>query len=135
MREIKHGHRALNLKPLEHKLTVVYIDTLDDIYKAINARCFDIASRQIGTKTDKIYDIYCDDEGLLKPDNYLSAYGNNDCLIVGDILIAKHDEQGEMIDLTQADIDYIGKQIYRTFDNSKREIDILFPISYPNYNQ
>lgn len=135
MREIHKGHIALNLKPLEHKLTVVYIDTLDDIYKAINARCFDIATRQIGTKPDKIYDIYCDDEGLLKQDNYLSAYGNNDCLIVGDILIAKHDAQGEMVDLTQADIDYIGKQIYRTFDNSKREIDILFPISYPNHSR
>lgn len=134
MREIHKGHRALNLKPLEHKLTVVYINTLDDIYEAINARCFDIAPRQIGTNKNMVFDIYCDDEGLFNPLNHLAAYGNDDCLIVGDILIAKHDSQGEMVDLTQADIDYIGKQIYRTFDNSKREIDILFPISYPNYN-
>ena len=134
MREIHKGHRALNLKPLTHELSVVYIDTIDDICKAINARCFDIASRQIGTKTDKIYDIYCDDEGLLKSDNYLAAYGNDDCLIAGDILIAKHNAQGEMADLTQADIDYIGKQIYRCVDDLQREIDILFPISYPNYN-
>lgn len=134
MREIHKGHMALNLKPLDHKLTIVYIDTIDDIYQAINARCFDIAHRQVGTKTDKVFDIYCDDEGLLKPDNYLAAYGNTDCLIVGDILIAKHNEEGEMIDLTNEDIDYIGKQIYRTFDNRQREIDILFPISYPTYN-
>lgn len=132
MREIHKGHRALNLKPLEHKLTVVYIQTLDDIYEAIDARCFDIAPRQIGTNPDMVFDIYCDDEGLFNPNNHLAAYGNNDCLIVGDILIAKHDAQGEMVDLTQADIDYIGKQIYRTFDNRQREIDILFPISYPN---
>ena len=53
MREIHKGHRALNLKPLSHEMTVVYIDTLDDIYKAINARCFDIATRQIGTESGK----------------------------------------------------------------------------------
>lgn len=132
MREIHKGHIALNLKPLEHKLSIVYITSLDDIYRAINAPCFDIVTRQIGTKKDKIYDIYCDDMGLFKPDNYLSAYGNDECLIVGDIIIAKHDANGEMTDLSNADIDYIGKQIYRTFDNRQREIDILFPISYPN---
>ena len=82
----------------------------------------------------KIYDIYCDDEGLFKQDNYLSAYGNRDCMIVGDILIAKHDKYGEMVDLTNDDIDYIGNQIYTTFDHMQREIDILFPISYPYDN-
>lgn len=133
MREIHKGHRALNLKPLDHKLSIVYIDTLDDICTAINARCFDIATRQIGTNPDRIYDIYCD-EGLLKETAYLSAYGNKDCLIVGDILIAKHDTQGEMVDLKDSDIDYIGKQIYRVIDNMNRELDVLFPISYPNYN-
>ena len=131
MKEIRKGHKALNLKPLSHKLTVVYIDTIEDIYTAINARCFDIVARQIGRKEDKIFDIYCDDEGLLKPDYYLSAYGSNQCFLAGDILIAKHDAQGEMIDLPQEDIDYIGKQVYRTFDHCNREIDILFPISYP----
>lgn len=131
MREIKHGHRALNLKPLDHKLTVVYITGLDDIYKAINARCFDIATRQIGTKADKVYAIYCDDVGLFKQDNHLAAYGDNDCLLVGDILIAKHDANGEMIDLTNEDIDYIGKHIYRCVDKLQREVDILFPICYP----
>lgn len=79
MREIHKGHRALNLKPLSGELRIVYVDTLDDIYKAINARCFDIATRQIGTESDRIYDIYCDDVGLYKQDNHLAAYGNHDC--------------------------------------------------------
>ena len=132
MREIHKGHRALNLKPLEQKLCIVYIDQLDDIYKAINARCFDIATRQIGTESDRIYDIYCDDVGLFKQDNYLSAYGNNDCMIVGDILIAKHDKYGEMKDLTNDDVDYIAKQVHYWRDYHDRELRILFPISYPN---
>lgn len=132
MREIHKGHRALNLKPLEQKLCIVYIDQLDDIYKAINARCFDIATRQIGTESDRIYDIYCDDVGLFKQDNYLSAYGNNDCMIVGDILIAKHDKYGEMKDLTNDDVDYIAKQVHYWRDCHDRELRILFPISYPN---
>lgn len=133
MREIHKGHRALNLKPLEHKLMVVYIQTLDDIYEAIDARCFDIMTRAIGKNKNKVFDIYGDDEGLFNPNNHLAAYGySSDCVIVGDILIAKHDAQGDMVDLTHSDIDYIGKHICRTFDRMNREIDILFPISYPN---
>ena len=135
MREIHKGHRALNLKPLYHKLTVVYIDTLDDIYKAINASCFRIANRQIGTKSDKIYAIYCDDEGLLKDNAYLAAFGSPENLLVGDILIAKHDSRGEMIDLTTEDIDYIGKHIYRYEDQAHRIVDYIYPIHYPNYNK
>lgn len=134
MREIHKGHRALNLKPLEHTLSIVYIDTLEDIYEAINARCFDITDRQIGTNPERVYSIYYYDEGLLKDDAYLSAYGNKDCLIVGDIIITKHDAQGEMVDLKDSDIDYIGKQVWRVVDNMHRELDVLFPISYPNYN-
>lgn len=132
MREIHKGHRALSLKPLEQRLHIVYIDTLDDIYKAINAKCFDIATRQIGTESDRIYDIYCDDLGLFKQDNYLAAYGNRDCMLVGDILIAKHDKHGEMVDLTNDDIDYIVKQVHKWKDYHYRELRILFPISYPN---
>lgn len=134
MKEIKHGHRALNLKPLSHELAVVYIDTLDDIYKAINATVFDIADRQIGDKPNKVYSIYCDDEGLFKEDAYLAAFGSPENLIVGDILIAKHDAQGEMIDLTTEDIDYIGKHVYRYEDNAHRIVDYIYPIHYPNYN-
>lgn len=132
MREIHKGHRALNLKPLDHTLSIVYISTLEDIYTAINAEAFDIVDRQIGLNKDRIYSIYCDDLGRLKPDNHLSAYGDEHCYLVGDLLIAKHNESGEMVDLTESDIDYIGKQIYRTFDNRKHEVDILFPISYPH---
>ena len=113
-------------------MSIVYISSLDDIYKAINAKTFDIVDRQIGRDKNRIYSIYCDDLGRLKPDNHLSAYGNEHCYLVGDLLIAKHDESGEMIDLSYSDIDYIGKQIYRCFDNRKHEVDILFPIYYPN---
>lgn len=109
----------------------MYIDTLDDIYEAIDARCFDIATRQIGSNPTKIYDIYCDDEGLLKDNAYLAAYGNEDCLIVGDILIAKHDKHGEMVDLTNEDIDYISCHIHTWVDNEDQEVRVLFPISYP----
>ena len=132
MKEIHKGHRALSLKPLEQRLQIVYIDTLDDIYKAINARCFDIATRQIGAEFDRIYDIYCDDVGLFKQDYYLSAYGIHDCMLVGDILIAKHDKYGEMVDLTKEDIGYIKNNICKWVNYDGRELSILFPISYPN---
>ena len=39
-----------------------------------------------------------------------------------------------MVDLKDSDIDYIGKQVWRVVDNMHRELDVLFPISYTNYN-
>lgn len=57
MKEIKKGIRAMRLQPLEHKLSIVYIDTLNDIYEAINARCFTTAYRQVGNNPDRKADM------------------------------------------------------------------------------
>jgi len=68
---------------------------------------FTIASRKIGRK---VYDIYCDDEGLLKDKKYVTAL----CMdypevLCGDLLIAKHDYAGNTIGLTDKEAEMIMK--------------------------
>lgn len=132
MKEIKHIYKALALNPVTHKCEEVGISGLDDIYKAIGASIFDIATRQIGDDPKRIYDIYVDDIGLLKRENHISAFGSPDCFLVGNIVIAKHDETGEMLSLTQDDISYIKSFVNLTSVNHKVLL-VLRPISYPSY--
>lgn len=133
MKEIKHIYNALALHPLSYKCEVVGISGIDDIYKEIGVPVFDIAVRQIGHDPRRVYDIYVDDNGLLKSVNYISAYGGPDCFLVGDIVIAKHDESGEMLSLTQDDICYIKSFVNPAFVYDKVLL-VLRPIAYPSYN-
>lgn len=132
MKEIKHIYTALALHPVTQKCEEVGITGIDDIYRQIGANIFDIATRQIGNDSKRVYDIYVDDMGLLKRGNYISAYGDPDCILVGDILIAKHDLSGEMVSLTLDDIAYIKSYVNRELVNGKVLL-ILRPISYPSY--
>ena len=78
------------------------ISTLEDIYDNLNCRCFDIATRRIG---DNYYDIYCDDEGLLKEEPIVSAINHSgEVMLVGNLLFAKHDEEGETVGLKETEV-------------------------------
>lgn len=132
MKEIKHIYTALALHPVAQKCEHVGISGIDDIYKEIGADVFDIAVRQIGHDPKRVYDIYVDDMGLLKRENYISAYGDHNCFLVGDIVIAKHDLSGEMVSLTPDDIAYIKSFVFPAWVND-RVLLILRPISYPSY--
>ena len=132
MKEIKHIHTALALHPVTHKCEQVEISDIDDIYKEIGASMFDIATRQIGDDPKRVYDIYVDDMGLYKIGNYISAYGDPYCFLVGDIVIARHSEFGELASLTQDDIDYITSFVNPAWVSGKPLL-ILRPIAYPSY--
>ena len=81
------------------------ISTLDDIYENLNCRCFDIATRKIG---DTYYDIYCDDEGLLKENPIVSAINHNgEVMLVGNLLFAKHNKRGGTVGLKEKEMDEI----------------------------
>lgn len=89
---------------------VVRADGLDDYYKLIDCRCIDIVSRRIG---ENVYDIICDDEGLLVDSPRVSAVDSaGQPMLVGNLLIAGlADEEGHLTDLTADDIDYIAKRV------------------------
>lgn len=87
---------------------------LDDFYKAIDCTTIDIARRRI---CGKMFDIFVDDEGLLK-DGYetcVSAVIDEDGTIrpnlVGTLVFANHDESGETTDLSLDDTLLISSRI------------------------
>lgn len=82
---------------------VVHADGLDDYYKLLDCSCVDIVTRRIG---NKLYDIICDDEGLLVENPIVSAVDrDNQPMLVGNLLIAGlADEDGYLTSLTDRDI-------------------------------
>ena len=68
--------------------------------------------RKIG---EHYYDIWCDDEGLLKEEKYIGgASGVGREILCGNLLIAKHDEEGGTIGLTKEEIDEVFSRISKT---------------------
>ena len=80
------------------------------IYDLLNCQLFTIARRKIGKK---YFDIYCDDEGLLKEDNVTSAISlDNTEVLVGNIFIVKHDDNGEVVGLDKDDMKFVKLFMY-----------------------
>lgn len=64
-----------------------------------------VVSRKIGNKW---FDIWLDDEGLLKPKPYIKAICTNAHeVLCGTLLIAKHDSRGNTIGLTDEECDMV----------------------------
>ena len=82
----------------------------NSLYKLLNCTTFTIASRKIGRKR---FDIYLDDEGLLKEDNIPSALSiDNTEMLVGNLLILKHDNDGEVVGLDKDDMKFVKLFLY-----------------------
>lgn len=78
---------------------------LNDYYRHLECDCFDIAQRKIG---DKYYDIFVDDIGLFKDDPRVTALTEDgEPMLVGNLIFANHDNQGNTTSLTDEDIDNI----------------------------
>lgn len=90
------------------KAHTVKTDSLQGYYDALNCSLFDITTRKIG---EHFYDIYCDDEGLLKCNPIVSAIDSDGApALVGNLFVVKHNEEGETISLTES-------QIHEVIDN------------------
>lgn len=83
-------------------------DSYKDFYPLLNCEHFDVVERRFG---DKYCDVYCDDEGLFKEDNKPAIFTHykGKCVehVVGNVFICGHDEEGETISLTAAQIDAV----------------------------
>lgn len=88
---------------------------LDDFYREIGCSCIDIARRSIG---GKMFDIFVDDEGLLKADagEHISAVAIEDGEVapqlVGTLVFANHDAAGNTTDLTLDDTLLISSKVH-----------------------
>lgn len=93
------------------------VKELDDYYKHLGCDCFDIANRSIGGNR---YDIFVDDIGLFKDDPVIAAIDTNGKpMLVGNLIIANHDLEGNTTSLTAEDIDVIGQNLVRIFTDNR----------------
>lgn len=84
---------------------VVECNSNDDYDKYLKCSCFDIGRRKVG---DTYYDIFVDDTGLLKDNPVVSAVtSNGEPMLVGNLIFANHDAEGETISLSLQDMDNI----------------------------
>ena len=82
---------------------------LEEFYKLVDCGCIDIVERKIG---NKIYDIVCDDEGLLKMNSNPSMIDKKgNIMLVGNLLICHHDEDGNLTSLEKGDVENIENNI------------------------
>lgn len=122
--------RALLLKPVERTLDEIQIDSYYDIQDAIGTSFITAVTRQIGTDEKYTFTLYIDDCGLLKTDPVLSAwsgYANN--VLVGNLVISRTDEEGNDLDLSDDDIEYIKSHAINMYDLTTGSHSlVLFPL-------
>lgn len=94
------------VKVKEHTLDY---ENFKSLYPLLNCETFTITNRVISGST---YDIYCDDEGLLK-DNHIGAVlmpdqgGEIQEVLAGNLFICYHTEDGDIASLSQEQVDDI----------------------------
>ena len=99
--------RVLVLDVEHDELREAQCHNIDDFYRELNAEPLDIARRFIA---DKPYDIFVDDMGLLRePDSIVVSAidGKGSPMLVGNLIFANHDGQGNTVSLTDQDIEHI----------------------------
>ena len=105
-------------------------DELDSFYKILNCSTIDIVVRRIGGRHKKAFDIVCDDEGLFKEPQKISAIDNlGNVQLVGNIFITgTADNEGNLTSLSDSDVAYIKSKVQKM---STRK----FPDGYPMLTQ
>lgn len=97
-------------------LSTVHCEDLDDYYKHIKCDTIDIVQRKIG---NKVFDIICDDEGRFKNNprlSMISIYDDYMASLVGNLIFANHDAEGNTTSLSSEDIAMIKSEAVRILD-------------------
>lgn len=94
--------RVLVLDAMSDSVRLAHCEKLEDFYRELDASPFDIARRRVG---GKMYDIFVDDEGLFRENPIVTAI-TAECepMLVGNLIFANHDGQGNTTDLTDEDL-------------------------------
>ena len=74
---------------------------LQDLYRILN--CDLVTCTEIEVN-GKLFDVYSDDEALLKDKPIPSLYIDDDIIIFGSVAFAKADEEGKLVGLTHSDV-------------------------------
>ena len=98
---------------------IAEIDGSNESYHQI-LKCdiFTIATRRIG---ENYYDIYCDDEGLMKSKYFVSAMSSeHEIMLVGNLFVVKSNDEGKAISLTDEEIEEVKRHLIPIFDECGR---------------
>ncbi len=91
---LTYNERTNSISP-----SVAYInpaDTLSEMYKIIGCSCVTCTAIEINGKS---YDVWSDDEVLLVDNPVPNLYIDDDTVIFGNLMIAKSNDEGEMVGL------------------------------------
>lgn len=86
---------------------------IDEMYRLVNCDTLDVVRL-----TDEI-DMWVDDEGLMKSDNFLQTFVYEGRKLhqpyAGNVLILAHNDEGDTIGLTDAQVEHLTKHIQIAF--------------------
>ena len=92
-----------------------YIDsenTLADMYKIIGCDLVTCTGIQIN---GQYFDVWSDDEALLKDNSFPSLYVNDDLVIFGNIIFSKCDDEGKTIGLDNGELQILYRFVKNQF--------------------
>lgn len=104
-------------------------DELDEFYRILNCDCIDIPMRRIGYRKQK-FNIICDDEGLFKNPQKISAIDNlGQPQLVGNLfIVGGTDLEGNLTSLSADDAAYVLAKVQKMGTRK-------FPAGYPMLTQ
>ena len=76
-------------------------NVLQDLYKVLNCELVTCTEIEVN---GKLFDVYSDDEALLKDKPIPNLYIDDDIIIFGSVAFAKADEEGKLVGLTHDDV-------------------------------
>ena len=80
-------------------------DDLQEFYRLLRCGTIDITQRKIG---GKIFEVMCDDEGLLTDHPITSAFDSNGhMMLVGNLMFFHADDEGNLVGLTDSECAYL----------------------------
>lgn len=99
---------------------------LETYYKILNCSCIDIVDRKIGKKE---FNIICDDEGLFKKPQKISAINNlGEPQLVGNLFVVKFDGKEDVTSLDDSECKYVMQYIQKMCTKN-------YPEGYPILTQ
>lgn len=106
--------KTILLNVIEEKVEAIDIEPeLDAYYRTLDCSTIDIVERKIGRKR---FDIMCDDEGLFRDPQKISAIDNlGRPMLVGNLMFFNNDGKGNLTELSDNDISYIMKRIIHMY--------------------
>lgn len=106
-------------------LSWIVCNELEDYYKHLKCRYFNIVSVNLnGTSLD----VYVDEEGLLRNKALSAVLSDVDGQLVGNLIFARHDEEGETIDCTEDDMKLIASRRIRVIVPARGGRNVTFHI-------